>query len=236
VLSYRAVRRSLPILVIAAAIAGCGSSSSSSSGAPPTTSAAAVQTSTAAAAATCGKVSAPAPRNPGRGSPPVLRLNPHRKYVVTVATNCGNFAFSLDVKDSPRTAASFYVLVRRGFFDGVTFHRVASGFVIQGGDPTGTGGGGPGYTVVETPPANTQYVRGIVAMAKTGTQPAGASGSQFFVVTAANAGLPPDYAVLGRIVSGQDVVDKIGALPTNPPQDGAPVQPVVMSKVTVTTH
>jgi peptidyl-prolyl cis-trans isomerase B (cyclophilin B) len=120
----------------------------------------------------------------------------------------------------------------------VTFHRVAAGFVIQGGDPTGTGGGGPGYTVVEPPPANTQYVQGDVAMAKTQTQPSGASGSQFFVVTAPNAtqsaGLTPDYALLGKVVSGLAVVEKIGALPTNPPQDGTPSPPVVMSSVTVT--
>ncbi len=102
---------------------------------------------------------------------------------MTVATNCGTFAFTLDVKQSPKTSASIYYLVRRGFFDGLTFHRVAAGFVIQGGDPLGDGSGGPGYTVVEAPPQSTQYVRGVVAMAKTQTDPSGASGSQFFVVT-----------------------------------------------------
>jgi peptidyl-prolyl cis-trans isomerase B (cyclophilin B) len=156
---------------------------------------------------------------------------------VTVATNCGTFAFTLDVKDSPKTSASFYSLVKRGFFDGLTFHRVAAGFVIQGGDPAGTGTGGPGYTVVEPPPAGTQYVQGDVAMAKTQAQPSGASGSQFFVVTGANitqsAGLTPDYALLGKVVSGMGVVEAIGALPTTPAQDGSPSPPVVMSRVTV---
>jgi len=140
---------------------------------------------------------------------------------------------------SPKTSASFYSLVKQGFFDGLTFHRVAAGFVIQGGDPTGTGAGGPGYTVVEEPPKNTQYLLGDVAMAKTQTQPAGASGSQFFIVTAPNvtqsAGLTPDYALVGKVSSGIDVVEKIGSLPTNPPQDGSPSPPVVMSKVTVST-
>jgi cyclophilin family peptidyl-prolyl cis-trans isomerase len=154
-----------------------------------------------------------------------------------VTTNCGAFAFTLDVKDSPKTSASFYSLVRRGFFDGLTFHRVATGFVIQGGDPTGTGGGGPGYTVVEPPPKGVQYVAGDVAMAKTQTQPSGASGSQFFIVTAANAtqsaGLTPDYALVGKVVSGMNVVQRIGALPTNPPQDGAPNPAVVMQRVVV---
>lgn len=178
----------------------------------------------------------PAPKSENVPSPHVI-LDPHRTYTVTVDTNCGTFAFTLDVKDSPKTSASFYYLVRHGFFNGVTFHRVAAGFVIQGGDPTGTGGGGPGYTVVEAPPKNTQYVRGDVAMAKTETQPAGASGSQFFIVTAPNAtqsaGLTPVYALLGKVVSGLDVVLRIGSLPTNPAGDGEPSPAVVMSSVTV---
>jgi peptidyl-prolyl cis-trans isomerase B (cyclophilin B) len=179
----------------------------------------------------------PAPKPNGRLSAPHLKLDPHRTYTVTIVTNCGTFAFTLDVAQSPNTSASFYSLVKRGFFDGLTFHRVAAGFVIQGGDPTGTGAGGPGYTVVEAPPKNTQYVRGDVAMAKTQAQPAGASGSQFFIVTAPNvtqsAGLTPDYALVGKVVSGINVVGKIGSLPTNPPQDGSPTPAVVMSSVTV---
>jgi cyclophilin family peptidyl-prolyl cis-trans isomerase len=154
-----------------------------------------------------------------------------------VVTNCGTFAFALDAKMSPRTSASFYYLVRKGFFDGLTFHRVVPGFVIQGGDPTGTGAGGPGYTVVEPPSPRTQYVLGDVAMAKTSTDPAGASGSQFFIVTAQNAtqsaGLTPDYALVGKVVSGISVVERIGALPTNPPGDGEPTPAVVMTRVTV---
>ena len=156
-----------------------------------------------------------------------------------VVTNCGTFAFALDVKLSPKTAASIYYLVKRGFFNGLTFHRVAAGFVIQGGDPAGNGSGGPGYTVVEPPPSSTQYVRGDVAMAKTQDDPRGASGSQFFVVTGANvtqsAGLTPDYALAGKVISGIGVVEKIGSLPTAPPGDGTPTTPVVMSSVTVAT-
>jgi peptidyl-prolyl cis-trans isomerase B (cyclophilin B) len=170
----------------------------------------------------------------------MVKLDPRRVYTVTVQTNCGTFAFALDVKASPRTSASFYYLVEHRFFDHLIFHRVAAGFVIQGGDPLGNGTGGPGYTVVEAPPQNVQYVRGDVAMAKSQNQPAGASGSQFFVVTAPNAtqsaGLTADYALVGRIVSGISVVQRIGALPTNPPQDGAPLTPVVMSSVTVSVR
>jgi cyclophilin family peptidyl-prolyl cis-trans isomerase len=192
-------------------------------------------TTTAAAAGPCTTVPVPTPKGPQHLKAPTLKLDPRRKYTVTVKTNCGTFAFTLDVKQSPKTSASFYALVKRGFFDGLIFHRVVPNFVIQGGDPLGTGGGGPGYTVVEAPPRNTQYVRGDVAMAKTQTQPAGASGSQFFIVTAANAtqsaGLTPDYALVGKVVSGQNVVDAIGALPTNPSE--MPMPAVVMQHVTV---
>ena len=182
----------------------------------------------------------PAPRGPQHLPPPNIELDPHRTYTVTVVTTCGTFAFTLAVRQSPKTAASMDYLVKRDFFNGLTFHRVVAGFVIQGGDPLGNGSGGPGYTVVEPPPQSTQYVRGDVAMAKTQTDPRGASGSQFFIVTGANvtqsAGLTPDYALAGKVVSGIDVVEKIGSLPTNPPGDGAPSPAVVMSRVTVATR
>ena len=223
-------------------LAGCGSSSSSPTTASSATSAAsgtAASSGAAAVAAGCNTVPVPAPKGPQHLNAPTLHLDQNRTYTVTVATNCGTFAFRLDVKDSPKTSASFYSLVKRGFFDGLTFHRVAAGFVVQGGDPNGDGSGGPGYTVVEPPPRTTQYVQGDVAMAKTQTDPSGASGSQFFVVTTANAtasaGLTPDYALLGRVVSGMPVVMRIGALPTNPQGDGTPSPAVVMSRVTVST-
>ena len=102
--------------------------------------------------------------------------------------------------------------MQKKYFDGTVFHRIVPGFVIQGGDPTGTGGGGPGYKTVDKPPASTRYTHGVVAMAKTQAEAPGTSGSQFFVVTARDAGLPPDYAVLGKVVQGLDVVDRIGKL------------------------
>jgi cyclophilin family peptidyl-prolyl cis-trans isomerase len=185
-------------------------------------------------------VPVPPPKGVQNLPQPHVKLDPRRTYTVTVVTSCGTFAFALDVKQSPKTSASFYYLVKRGFFDGLTFQRVAANFVIQGGDPLGNGTGGPGYTVVEPPPANTQYVLGDVAMAKTQAEPAGASGSQFFVVTAPNVtqsgGLTPDYALAGKVVSGIDVVEKIGSLPTTPPGDGAPTPSVVMSSVTVSSR
>jgi cyclophilin family peptidyl-prolyl cis-trans isomerase len=226
------------MLAVVLGVAGCGSSSSHSS-TTATTSPASPGTTPAASPTSCHTVPVPPPKGPQHLAVPHLRLDPSRTYTVTVATNCGTFAFTLDVKQSPNTSASFYYLVKRGFFNGLTFHRVVAGFVIQGGDPTGTGGGGPGYTVVEAPPPDTQYVQGDVAMAKTQVQPAGASGSQFFVVTAANAtqsaGLTPDYALLGKVVTGIAVVDMIDSLPTTPQGDGAPTPSVVMSSVTVSS-
>jgi cyclophilin family peptidyl-prolyl cis-trans isomerase len=153
--------------------------------------------------------------------------------VVSLATNCGPIEIQLDVARAPKTAASFAYLVKRGFYDRLTFHRVAAGFVIQGGDPNGDGTGGPGYTIVEPPPANLRYTRGTVAMAKTGSEPAGASGSQFFIVTAAEAPLPAQYALVGKVVGSLAGVDAIAALPTDPPQDGAPTSPVVIGRATL---
>jgi cyclophilin family peptidyl-prolyl cis-trans isomerase len=148
-----------------------------------------------------------------------------------VRTNLGSFAFRLNVKDSPCTTSSFASLVRKRFFDGTTFHRIVRGFVIQGGDPTGSGSGGPGYTVVDVPPDNATYTRGVVAMAKTGAEPAGTAGSQFFVVTGRDAQLPPDYALLGEVNSGLDVVLRIGMLGDSSEQ---PTRKVVVRRMTVT--
>jgi peptidyl-prolyl cis-trans isomerase B (cyclophilin B) len=159
-------------------------------------------------------------------------LDEGKAYTATVQTSLGTFAFSLDVKDSPCTTSSFAHLARGGFFDGLTFHRIVPGFVIQGGDPKGDGTGGPGYSVVDTPPADARYTRGVVAMAKTGTEPPGTSGSQFFVVTGTDAGLQPDYALLGKVTTGLDVVERIGRAPTNP-QTERPLRRLVIRRITV---
>ena len=131
-------------------------------------------------------------------------------------------------------SASFASLARTGFFDRTVFHRIVPGFVIQGGDPTASGTGGPGYSTVDTPPAGTTYTRGTVAMAKAGNEAPGTAGSQFYIVTAPDAGLPPDYAVIGKVVSGDDVVENIGKLgdPASG-EAGTPVKPVVIKEATV---
>jgi peptidyl-prolyl cis-trans isomerase B (cyclophilin B) len=153
------------------------------------------------------------------------------KHSVAVKTNKGDFTFDLATDISPCTTASFAGLVQNGFFDGLAFHRIVPGFVIQGGDPEGNGMGGPGYSVVDKPPADTKYDKGLVAMAKTQTDPAGTSGSQFFVVTSDGVSLPPDYAVLGNVTDGMDVVERIGKLGNPSDPAGTPTEKVTIDKM-----
>lgn len=217
------------------ALGACGTSTtrarvaSADSGARTTS----TSSSTTEQTESCRQVGTPAPRSAQHIRAPTHALNPARRYVVTLATNCGAIAIQLDVRQAPRTTASFAYLVGRGFYDDLTFHRVAAHFVIQGGDPSGDGSGGPGYTIVERPPASVRYTRGTVAMAKAGTDPAGASGSQFFIVTARDAELPAQYALVGNVVGSMGVVEAIGELPTIPPQDGEPIHSVVISRATM---
>ncbi len=182
-----------------------------------------------------GCVSVTAPTAKARhAARPTTRLDPTKTYDVELVTNCGAFTIRLAVKTSPATTASFVSLARKGYFDHTIFHRIVPGFVIQGGDPTATGAGGPGYTTVDRPPSSTRYTFGLAAMAKAPTQPAGAGGSQFFVVTAPDAQLPPDYAVLGRVVQGASVVRAIGKL-GDPATggEGVPTETVEIEKATV---
>jgi peptidyl-prolyl cis-trans isomerase B (cyclophilin B) len=178
---------------------------------------------------------APVPKGAQQIPKPTLKLDPAETYMVTLTTNCGTIEIRLDVRQAPATTASFAYLVKRGFYNDLTFHRVAANFVIQGGDPNGDGSGGPGYTIVEPPPSNLRYTLGTVAMAKTSTDPSGASGSQFFIVTTTNASLPPQYALVGNVVGSLAGVEAIAKLPTNPPGDGAPVKPVVIRRATLSS-
>ncbi len=231
------MRTAILTALITLTVAGCGSARSTSVSRSSTSAAVTQTTATGRAKATCASVPVPAPRPQPHLKAPGYTLDPSKTYTVTVTTNCGSFRIGLDVAAAPKTTASVYALVKQGFYDGLMFQRVVPNFVIQGGDPLGNGTGGPGYTVVEPPPHNLQYVRGIVAMAKTQAQPSGASGSQFFVVATANAsvsaGLTPVYALVGKVVSGMGVVEAIDALPVSSNGSGLPTPPVVMSKVTV---
>jgi cyclophilin family peptidyl-prolyl cis-trans isomerase len=167
-----------------------------------------------------------------QGSAQLPELEEGKTYRLAFKTNQGDFTIELDREKAPCTSASFVGLTQKGFFKGLKFHRIVPGFVIQGGDPKGDGTGGPGYSTVDEPPQDTRYTKGVVAMAKTMTDPRGTSGSQFFIVTAEDAGLPPDYAVLGEVVEGLDVVEKIGRLGG---PDERPTKDVVIETVTVET-
>jgi cyclophilin family peptidyl-prolyl cis-trans isomerase len=216
------------LLACALILSACGDGEKEQAASAPTETATAEPTPEAG----CEKVAKPQPANEAKLPKPTQELKTGKAYVARVLTNCGEFEITLDPKRAPKTGGSFASLVSKRFYDGLTFHRIVAGFVIQGGDPAGDGQGGPGYTVVEAPPEDLVYGKGVVAMAKTSTDPAGASGSQFFVVTGEDAGLPPEYALLGKITKGQEVVDKIGVLEVGP--DEAPTQPVVIRQIRIT--
>ena len=203
--------------------------------APATTTSRATTTTPATTAKTatavaCRRVEAP-PAAPRPAKRPRKRLDPRQTYDLVLKTNCGTFTIRLDPEQSPGTVASLVALARQGFFDRTVFHRIVPGFVIQGGDPTAEGSGGPGYQTVDKPPSDARYTHGVVAMAKTSFEAPGTAGSQFFVVTGDDAGLPPDYAIVGKVEKGLDVVDHIGKL--GDPATEKPTQPVEIEKATV---
>jgi len=205
-------------------LAACGGDSDKEAAATPT----ATEAQTASG---CEKVEAPEAKSVKLPKPKGV-LDPAKTYVAKLGTSCGDFEITLDAKRAPKTGGSFKYLADKGVFNGTAFHRVVPGFVIQGGDPKGDGTGGPGYSVVETPPKDLQYTKGVVAMAKTELEEAGTSGSQFFVVTGEDTQLPPDYALLGKVTGGQETVDKIAATDTDPASQ-QPLDPIVIRSVEV---
>ena len=212
------------LLVAVLVLAGCGGDDNGDEGADANT----ATEASAGTPASCEEVEAPEPKQEG-GATKETKLPAGKKPELVVETNCGTFTIELDPAASPKTVASVAGLAEAGFYDDTTFHRIVPGFVIQGGDPTATGTGGPGYSTVDTPAQSTTYTRGVVAMAKTPTEAPGTSGSQFFVVTGADIGLPPEYAVIGKVTDGMDVVNKIGQL--GDPATEEPTQVVVISKM-----
>jgi cyclophilin family peptidyl-prolyl cis-trans isomerase len=191
----------------------------------------------AAVAAGCPKSPATALTKPKWSSAPAMTINTSKTYTATVKTDVGTFVIALDAKDDPKTVNNFVFLTQHHFFDCVIFHRVIPGFVDQTGDPTGTGSGGPGYTIPDELPAKAsnaadQYPLGSVAMANTGQPNSG--GSQWFVVAGAQGeSLANSYALFGHVTSGMSVVEKI-----NQQGSAAGVPPDVthrMLKVTITS-
>lgn len=162
----------------------------------------------------------------------IINTNNKKSKMITIDTNYGKIVFETYDSDAPNTVKNFITLANKGFYNGLIFHRVIKGFMIQGGDPKGTGTGGPGYQFAdELDPATASYKagykKGVVAMANSGPN---TNGSQFFIMTA-DYPLPNNYTIFGKVVSGQEVVDKIADVATD--QNDKPVSPVLMKTVTV---
>jgi cyclophilin family peptidyl-prolyl cis-trans isomerase len=179
----------------------------------------------------CADVEAPAPKADGGATKPSEPLDDARTYMLVMETSCGDFEITLDQELAPDTAASLVSLANDGFYDSTIFHRIVPGFVVQGGDPTGGGSGGPGYSTVDAPPSDAAYTRGVVAMAKTQTEAPGTAGSQFFIVTGEDVGLPAEYAIVGEVTDGFETVERIEALGDAATEQ--PLQPIVLERVTV---
>ncbi len=185
---------------------------------------------TAASSSGCKQVEAPQSKTISFKAPKQV-LAKGEKATAVVKTSCGTFEIALDTTRAPKTANSFAFLADEGFYDDLTFPRVAPEFVIQGGSPVNATTGDPGYSVDEKPPANLAYTKGVVAMAKSSAEPPGRSGSQFFVVLSADAGLPPEYALVGKVDKGIDVVERIGKLGN--PETEKPKQTVLIEKISI---
>ncbi len=156
-------------------------------------------------------------------------------HIITIKTNMGEIRFATYDADAPNTVNNFITLAEKGFYDGLIFHRVIDGFMIQGGDPAGTGTGGPGYVFEDefNPQTNSYkegYKKGVVAMANAGPN---TNGSQFFIMVA-DYPLPNNYTIFGKVISGQDIADTIAKSKTGP--NDLPVSLVIMEKVTVSEY
>ncbi len=181
-------------------------------------------------ASACKEAEQPEPREESLPKPK-MTTKKGEKVTAVVKTNCGTFDIALATTEAPTIANSFAYLAEEGFYDELTFHRIVPEFVIQGGDPLGTGAGGPGYEVVEAPPKNLKYTLGTVAMAKTSTAASGTAGSQFYIVTGPQGEtLPAEYALAGKVTKGLSVVETIGELGG---AEEKPTQPVVIEKMSI---
>ena len=159
---------------------------------------------------------------------PPMCIDPARRYSATMVTSKGSMVIALDAQAAPRTVNNFVFLARYHYFDGIVFHRIIPGFVIQGGDPEGTGRGGPGYRFGDELPKPGRYQVGSLAMANSGPD---TNGSQFFIVSGPDGvRLPPQYSLFGSVVRGGEVVEAIDAVGS---RSGAPAERVVIESVTI---
>ncbi|HEX9259657.1 MAG TPA: peptidylprolyl isomerase [Acidimicrobiales bacterium] len=170
-----------------------------------------------------------APKTQKFNDVPEMGIDPSKRYTATMDTSMGTLVIALDPVAAPKTVNNFVFLAGYHYFDGVIFHRIIKGFVCQGGDPTGTGRGGPGYRFADELPKPGRYEIGSVAMANAGPD---TNGSQFFLISGRDgAGLPPQYSLFGKIVKGLDVLEQMQSVKTGP--GDRPVQDVVINSVTI---
>jgi peptidyl-prolyl cis-trans isomerase B (cyclophilin B) len=185
---------------------------------------------------TCKDVKAPPPKTTSFPAPPPQSIDPNQIYSATLDTTCGPIDMTLFAQQYPVSANNFAFLSQQGFYDNLAVVRAAKGFVVQAGSPTQKADGGPGYSVQgEVPTTKTPYPTGTVAWAKTGSDPAGTIGSQFFIVTGDASALPPDYAVLGTVTKGLKVAKAIEKLAPSS-GDGPPTRPVIIKKATIAAN
>ena len=178
----------------------------------------------------CPNADGSSPRTTKFKSEPPMCIDPEKRYIAEMVTNKGTMTIELDPKRAPKTVNNFVFLARYHYYDGVSFHRIIPGFVIQGGDPEGTGRGGPGYRFADELPRAGMYEVGSLAMANAGPD---TNGSQFFIITGASgAGLPPQYSLFGKVTKGMEVVQALDAVGT--PGAGRPTEAVQMESVTIT--
>lgn len=178
----------------------------------------------------CPEKDGSSPRTTRFNAPPEMCIDPEARYTATIDTTLGTLVVALDAAAAPRTVNNFVFLARYHFYDGVIFHRIIDGFMCQGGDPDGTGRGGPGYRFADELPAPGKYQIGSVAMANAGPD---TNGSQFFIVSGASGvRLPPAYSLFGQVVKGLDVLDHMQRVPTD--RSDRPLDEVIINSVTIT--
>lgn len=177
----------------------------------------------------CPAADGSSPRQQHFDGPPPLCIDPDKRYSAELTSTKGTMQISLDPLAAPKTVNNFVFLARYHYFDGIVFHRIIPGFVLQGGDPTGTGTGGPGYRFEDELPPAGRYELGSLAMANAGPN---TNGSQFFVISGpSGVQLPPQYSLFGKVVKGLDVVAAIDAVGT---RSGKPTERVTIESVTIT--
>lgn len=178
----------------------------------------------------CPKADGSSPQKRRFDGPPPMCIDPAKDYTAEMVTSKGTMVIALDPAAAPKTVNNFVVLARYHYFDGIHFHRVIPGFVLQGGDPEGSGRGGPGYKFADELPKPGRYELGSLAMANAGPD---TNGSQFFVISGPDGmRLPPQYSLFGKVVKGIEVVNAIDALGS--PGAGTPKEKVVIESVTIT--